>query len=105
VSLEQIINSWPDGTADTPRDAARMKQLCAYIRKLEKQITDADRVAWLTKRVTYIEHDDRDGIPAQKSERGGWWPQQPDDREHFPDYEGLTLVEYVDEQIKWERAK
>lgn len=61
--------------------------------------TDTDRLVWLLKHLTYMEHTDKNGAACWKQPVGGYWPQKADDDTAFPEFDGLSLVEYIDAQI------
>lgn len=58
-------------------------------------ITNEKRLEWLQKRVSYLEHDDKNGVSASEAKTGGWWPQTQDHEEYY----GLDLISYIDAQI------
>ena len=66
-------------------------------------ITDAQRLAWLLQRVTYLEHKSKDGTLPRDAKVGGWWPvERLDHSEHYPDLEDLDLTSYIDAMIEIE---
>ena len=68
-----------------------------------KPHTDAERMAWLAERVSYLEHRDAQGSDRQKI--GGWWPHSlDDDSQHHYDCLGLGLIEYIDRMMDKEGA-
>ena len=66
--------------------------------------TDTERLQWLMSKVTYIEHDNKAGVSAAKSKRGGYWPQSEDDYAEaaIDDLCGLGFIDYIDAMIKEE---
>jgi len=64
------------------------------------------RLDWLSRHVSYLEHDDKNGVSAQQAPRGGWWPQTVGDPESTRDDEfvGLSFIDYIDAQMKDELA-
>lgn len=68
------------------------------------RITDADRVAWLAARVSYMEHSDNNGVICHKQPVGrGYWPLEEGQDGVDPDDVGITLIDYIDRQINLER--
>jgi hypothetical protein len=66
------------------------------------KITDTDRIAWLAKRLDYMEHKDAKGVPAIKQPPNrGYWPITDDEEE---DGYYITLVEYIDMMIMEEAS-
>lgn len=64
------------------------------------RITDADRIAWLARRVGYMEHADKDGVLCHKQPQGnGYWPLEDGQDGVNPDDVGITLLDYIDAQI------
>ena len=63
-------------------------------------MTDADRMEWLVKHVTYLEHTGADGTPSMKLGKGegGYWPQSEEDLSmgQVEDLCGLGLREFID---------
>lgn len=65
-----------------------------------RQRTDAERLAWLVQRVTYLEHNDAQGNHCLQQDVGGWWPQTEDDvSPTHEDCIDLDLIAYVDRMI------
>ena len=86
-----------EGKATLERIAAKKSSL----EKIAAAPTNDDRMAWMVKHLTYLEHTDKNGITAHKSPRGGWWPQTEDDDPEvsLEEFIGIGLVEYIDAQI------
>jgi len=67
--------------------------------------TDADRIQWLIAHCDYLEHRDNHGRSANDQAHGGWWPQTDEHAQDTvePDAIGLDIIEYIDQQINYER--
>lgn len=73
------------------------------IQNIRKEITDSDRIEWLVKRVSYLEHHGKNGEPCLQIDRGAYWPQTVTESEKYdPDMVGLDLIDYIDEMIRSE---
>ena len=76
--------------------------------------TNDERIAWLAKRVDYLEHRDKYGNPArdQPGPSGYWtagvtkenWPDTCPAAQSCPDCADKTIFEYIDEMIEREKA-
>ena len=59
-------------------------------------MTNDERMAWLIERVTYLEHDDNDGMAAHlQAPLCGAWPITQEDGGPDP----RTLIAYIDDQL------
>ena len=68
-------------------------------------ITDKDRIDWLCKRVTYLEHSDNNGVICQKQTQGGYWPQKESENDYntvIEEFADIPLLSYIDAMIKEE---
>lgn len=64
------------------------------------RITDSDRIDWLAKRLSYMEHADKNGVICHKQTQGkGYWPLEEGQEGVNPDDVGITLLDYIDAQI------
>lgn len=69
-------------------------------------ITDTQRIEWLCKRVSYIEHSDRNGVLSVKQIMGGYWPQLSAENpceNVIEELADMPLIDYIDAMIALER--
>lgn len=93
IERDQIRN-------DALRDQEKTERAAAAARPV---IIDADRVKWMAERIDYLEHRNRDGVKCAQVKTGQYWPQCEDESPADPDMVDLTLIEYIDAQIRLDR--
>ena len=78
--------------------------MSAVLRLATLRVTDSQRIDWLCKRVSYLEHASATGVPAVKATKGGYWPQSDEDSggAQVEELCRLDLVEYIDAMIALE---
>lgn len=92
--------------ATTPGTESYERWACAEA--IESLLTQRDeqaaRVKWMADRITYLEHKNREGVLCVKAPVGQYWPQGEHEEDNADaDMIGLTLIEYVDAQIRSEK--
>ena len=72
-------------------------------------ITDAMRMDWVCRNITYLEHSVR-GIRSQNQRQGGYWPQSMEHDQNpcdtaIEEFSNLQLDDYIDAMIEQEMNK